>query len=61
MRVPYDWVDIDQNPEAAEFVREKNDGRQIIPTIVFSDGSFLAEPGNDELARKLGLTMKAER
>ena len=61
MRVPYDWVDIDQNPEAAEFVREKNDGKQIIPTIVFSDGSFLAEPGNDELARKLGLTMKAER
>ncbi len=61
MRIPYDWVDIDQNPDAADFVREKNDGKQIIPTIVFSDGSLLAEPGNDELARKLGLTMKAER
>jgi len=61
MRVPYDWVDIDQNPEAAEFVREKNDGKQIIPTIVFSDGSFLAEPGNNDLAQKLGLKMKAKR
>jgi len=28
---------------------------------VFSDGSFLAEPGNDELARKLGLALKAKR
>ena len=61
MRVPYDWIDIDQDPEGAAFVREKNNGKQIIPTVVFSDGSFLVEPGNDELARKLGLTMRAER
>ncbi len=61
MRVPYDWIDIDQDTKAAEYVREKNDGKQIIPTIIFEDGSLLTEPSNDELARKLGLTMKAER
>jgi thioredoxin reductase (NADPH) len=61
MRVPYRWIDIDQDEAAANVVREKNDGKQIIPTIVFPDGSFLVEPGNDELARKLGLTLKAER
>ncbi len=61
MRIPYKWIDIDQEPDAAAFVREKNDGKQIIPTIVFEDGSVLVEPGNDELARKLGLTLKAER
>ncbi len=61
MRVPYRWIDIDQDPDAAAFVREKNEGRQIIPTIVFEDGSVLVEPGNDELARKLGLTLRAER
>ena len=61
MRVPYDWIDIDQDAKAAEYVREKNDGKQIIPTIIFEDGSVLTEPSNDELARKLGLTMKAER
>ena len=60
-RLQYDWVDIDQDPIGAALVRHKNDGRQIIPTIVFADGSFLAEPSNDELARKLGLTLKAER
>lgn len=60
-RIPYDWIDIDQEPEAAALVREKNGGKQIIPTIVFPDGSFLAEPSNAELARKLGLQLKAER
>ncbi|MCH8994732.1 MAG: FAD-dependent oxidoreductase [Chloroflexi bacterium] len=61
MRVPYEWIDIDQDPAGAEAVREKNNGKQIIPTIVFEDGSFLVEPGNDELAAKLGLQLRAER
>jgi thioredoxin reductase (NADPH) len=60
-RIEYDWVDIDEDRAAAQLVREKNNGRQIIPTIIFEDGSVLAEPGNDELARKLGLSLKAER
>ncbi len=60
-RIDYEWVDIDEDREAAQVVRAKNNGRQIIPTIVFDDGSLLAEPSNDELARKLGLSLKAER
>lgn len=60
-RVAYDWIDIDQDPQAAVLVREKNAGKQIIPTIIFPDGSFLAEPSNDELAVKLGVRLKAER
>ena len=61
MRILFDWFDIDENPAGAEFVREKNQGKQIIPTIVFEDGSFLTEPTNPELAAKLGLDLKAER
>jgi glutaredoxin-like protein len=53
--IPFTWIDVDQNQEAAAFVREKNDGKRIIPTIVFEDGSFLAEPSDEELANKLGL------
>lgn len=60
-RLPYDWIDIDKDPKAAALVREKNAGKQIIPTIIFPDGSFQAEPSNDELAAKLGLHLKAER
>lgn len=61
MRIPYEWIDIDKDVSGAQFVREKNDGKQIIPTITFDDGSFLVEPSNDELAAKLGLTLRAER
>jgi thioredoxin reductase (NADPH) len=39
----------------------KNDGKRIIPTIVFEDGSFLVEPSNAELAAKLGLKTAIDR
>ena len=38
-RVRYDWIDIDQDEAARQRVQELNDGKQIIPTIVFQDGS----------------------
>jgi thioredoxin reductase (NADPH) len=60
-RVPYAWVDIDQDPESAALVRTLNGGAQIIPTILFPDGTHLAEPSNADLARKLGLRLRAER
>jgi thioredoxin reductase (NADPH) len=60
-RVPYDWIDIDADPEGLRFVEELQGGGRTIPTIVFADGSHLLEPSNDELAQKLGLSLKAER
>jgi thioredoxin reductase (NADPH) len=42
-RIAYDWIDIGEDREAAELVRKLNAGRQIIPTIVFADGSSLVE------------------
>ena len=53
MRIQYDWIDIDQDETGAQAVKDLNEGKQIIPTVVFDDGSFLVEPSNDELARKL--------
>ncbi|MEY2819575.1 MAG: hypothetical protein RL275_3038 [Chloroflexota bacterium] len=53
--IPFTWIDVDQDKEAEAFVREKNNGKRIIPTIIFEDGSFLAEPSDEELANKLGL------
>jgi len=60
-RIPYHWVDIEEDQEGERVVLEKNNGRRTIPTIVFPDGSFLAEPTNTELAKKLDLKTKAER
>lgn len=60
-QIPYNWVDIEEDDAAQRFVIEKNDGKRIIPTIVFKDGSFLVEPTNAELAAKLGLKTQASR
>ena len=60
-QIPYNWVDIEQDKEAELLVIEKNQGKRIIPTIVFADGSFLVEPNNAELAAKLGLKTQASR
>ncbi len=58
-RVPFDWFDIERNPRLVRIVEERNDGKHIIPTVVFSDGSHLSEPTNEELADKLGLVRTA--
>ncbi|MEE8338263.1 MAG: glutaredoxin domain-containing protein [Dehalococcoidia bacterium] len=62
-RVAYDWIDIDidRDPEGMRFVEELQDGGRTIPTVVFEDGSHLLEPSNEEVARKLGLRLEAER
>ncbi|MCB0110352.1 MAG: FAD-dependent oxidoreductase, partial [Caldilineaceae bacterium] len=60
-QIPYHWVDIEQDPAGEQFVIAKNDGKRIIPTIVFGDGSALVEPSNAALAAKLGLKTTASR
>lgn len=60
-RVHYDFVDVDADAEGMAYVEEVNDGKQIIPVIVFEDGSTLVEPSNAELAAKLGLQTVAKR
>ncbi len=60
-QIPYHWVDIEQDKEGESYVLAKNDGKRIIPTIEFVDGSILVEPSNAALATKLGLKMKAKR
>lgn len=60
-RVAYDYVDVDASPEGRAIVQGHNDGKDIIPTLVFADGSVLVEPSNAELAAKLGLQTEATR
>ena len=58
-RVSYEWFDIEHDPSLISLIQELNDGKNIIPTIVFPDGSHLAEPSDEELANKLGLERAA--
>ena len=58
-RVHYDFVDVDADPAGRAVVQRHNDGKDIIPTLLFGDGSVLVEPSNAELAAKLGLQSAA--
>jgi thioredoxin reductase (NADPH) len=58
-RVDFDWHDIDGDPEGVALVERRNDGKRIIPTIIFADDTHLAEPTNEELAEKIGLARSA--
>jgi thioredoxin reductase (NADPH) len=60
-QIPYNWVDIEQDKEGEAYVIQKNEGKRIIPTIEFDDGSILVEPSNAELAAKLGLKTTATK
>lgn len=60
-RVSYRWIDLEENPDQVSEVERRNGGKRIIPTIVFPDGSYVAEPSNDELADLLGLSRAAKR
>jgi thioredoxin reductase (NADPH) len=59
--IPFRWVDIEQDMAGEAYVLEKNSGKRIIPLIEFQDGSFLVEPTNAELAKKLGLKTEAKQ
>ena len=53
--IPFTWIDVDQDENASDLVKRMNNGNRIIPTIIFEDGSFLAEPSDRALADKLGI------
>ena len=59
-QVEYKWVDVEQDEKARLFVEKHNDGKTIIPTILFDDGTIMVEPSNAQLAEKLGLATMAE-
>jgi thioredoxin reductase (NADPH) len=59
-RVPYAFVDIDADEAGLAYVQEVNQGKSVIPVILFEDGSTLVEPSNAELAAKLGITTEAK-
>jgi mycoredoxin len=37
-------VDIERDPDAAEYVMSVNGGNQTVPTVVFPDGSVMVNP-----------------
>ncbi len=60
-RVPYVWLDPEQSAEGVDLLtRFKLDDHKL-PVVLFGDGSYLVQPGQMELAGKIGLRTQAEK
>jgi thioredoxin reductase (NADPH) len=58
--IPFEWVDIDENPEAVPLVEKINNGNRSIPTIIFPNGDVMVEPSNAELYERFKSHPRAE-
>ena len=55
--LPFEEIDIEEHPEAEEFVKRANSGRRKVPTFDVNGRIFHCSPFNAEkLARELGLS-----
>jgi glutaredoxin len=46
--VEFEYIDVEEDPEASEWVKAQNNGKEKKPTIDV-DGEILSEPSNSEL------------
>ena len=53
LKIKYEKIDIDKEPEVQDYIKEKQNGLRKIPHIVFEDESFLVEPTDEELKNKI--------
>ncbi len=52
-KISYDYINIDNDPEATRKVEKINNGYKSIPTIIFPNGEILVEPSNPQLKKTL--------
>jgi thioredoxin reductase (NADPH) len=58
-RIPYQWLDIEKDAEAADLALAASPKRHRLPVVFFPDGEVLVEPDNLSLANKCGLQTQA--
>lgn len=58
--VPYEWLDIENNPKASEWLQLNQVQPQDLPLVTFPDGTLLKEPSLTQLAEKIGLAPQAK-
>ena len=61
-RIPYQWVDIEQDETTRELVKNITEGDLTkLPVMFLTDGSYLVAPTNLELASRIGLDTTAKQ
>jgi thioredoxin reductase (NADPH) len=59
--VPYRWLDLEIDPEAAKLMEYSQAGKHDLPLVIFADGSTLAAPSASEVANRVGFQTRAEQ
>lgn len=54
LEITFEEVDIEQSPQGAALVESLNNGNQMVPTLVFSDGTSMTNPSAMAVKEKLG-------
>ncbi len=57
---PYQWIDMESNPEGEELLSLHQLDRRQLPVVFFEDGSYLADPDIQSLAARIGLHPEAK-
>jgi thioredoxin reductase (NADPH) len=57
--IPYQWLDIESNPEAKTLLELHELERKSLPIVFFEEGDYLADPDTAALAVRLGKSPKA--
>ncbi|AEE45305.1 mycoredoxin [Cellulomonas fimi] len=52
--IGYTEVDVEQDPDAAQYVESVNGGNRTVPTVVFPDGGALTNPSLVQVRERLG-------
>lgn len=58
--VPYQWLDIETEDEARQWLIYTQSDVTNLPLVIFPDGSYLTEPTYIQIAEKIGLKTRAE-
>lgn len=53
--ISWQEIDIEVNPDAAEFVGSVNGGNHVVPTVRYADGSTATNPSIADVKAKLGV------
>ncbi|HET8524167.1 MAG TPA: response regulator, partial [Thermomicrobiales bacterium] len=59
-QVPYRWIDLEQDPQAAELQQLIGISEPHFPVVLFPDGTILEQPTTQQIAEKAGLLGHAE-
>ncbi len=57
---PYQWLDVESNPKAAELLALHGLDHRQLPVVFFENGDYLAAPDSRALAARIGLNPNAK-